>query len=100
MSPLESESRMAVQFAPFATVDSMPYFLKSPFSCAMTIGEQSVRAIIPNFNLAVSGASLAKTDPAQRIGTPASSAAVADRAMNLRRENGVTFGFSIIVASP
>jgi hypothetical protein len=32
MSPAESESRMAAQFAPFETVDSIPYFLKSPFS--------------------------------------------------------------------
>jgi hypothetical protein len=36
---------MAAQFAPLATVDSIPYFLNSPFSCAMTMGEQSVSAI-------------------------------------------------------
>src|SRR3954449_9143638 len=95
MSPLESESRIAAQFAPLATVDSMPYFLKIPFSCAMTIGEQSVSAIMPNFIFAVSGASLAKTEPDQRNGTPASNNDVAERAKNLRRENGVTFGFSI-----
>ena len=39
-----------------------PVFLNSPFSCAMTIGEQSVRAMIPNFSLLVSGASLAGVD--------------------------------------
>ena len=74
MSPFESESRMAAQFAPFETVDSIPYFLNSPFSCAMTIGEQSVRAMIPNFNLLVSGASLAGVDPAQPRGMALSKA--------------------------
>src|SRR5258706_16308848 len=58
-SPLESESRIAAQLAPLAMTESIPYFLKSPFSCAITIGEQSVRAIIPNLTVAVSGASLA-----------------------------------------
>src|SRR6266566_8316164 len=43
LSPLERESRMAAQLAPLATVDSIPYFLNNPFSCAMTMGEQSVR---------------------------------------------------------
>jgi hypothetical protein len=59
LSPLLSESRIAAQFAPLATVALMPYFLKKPFSCAMTIGEQSVSAMMPNFISAVSGASLA-----------------------------------------
>src|SRR6188474_2745519 len=59
MSPVESESRIAAQLAPLLIVDSMPYFLKNPFSCAMTSGEQSVSAIIPNFKSVVSGASLA-----------------------------------------
>src|ERR1043165_8843839 len=86
MSALESESRIAAQFAPLATVDSIPYFLKIPFSCAMTIGEQSVSAIMPNFIFAVSGASLAKTDPAQRAGKFASNDAVTERARNFRRE--------------
>src|SRR5688572_14584997 len=36
LSPLESESRMAAQLAPLATVELMPYFLNSPFSWAMT----------------------------------------------------------------
>jgi hypothetical protein len=59
MVPLERLSRMAAQFAPLVTVDSMPYFLNNPFSCAITMGEQSVRAIMPKFSAAVSGASLA-----------------------------------------
>ena len=50
---------MAAQFAPLATTELMPYFLKNPFSCAMTIGEQSVSAMMPNFICDVSGASLA-----------------------------------------
>ena len=64
MSPFESESRMAAQLAPFTTVELMPYFLKSPFSCATTIGEQSVSAIIPNRRSGVSGPSLADQRPA------------------------------------
>ena len=59
MSPLDSESRIAAQLAPLATVELMPYFLKRPFSCAMTIEEQSVNAMIPNFSSEISGASLA-----------------------------------------
>ena len=47
MSPFVSESRIAAQLAPFTTVELMPYFLKKPFSWAMTIGEQSVSAIMP-----------------------------------------------------
>ena len=59
MSPLASESRIAAQLAPLVTVELMPYFLKSPFSWAMTIGEQSVRAMMPKLTFAVSGASAA-----------------------------------------
>src|ERR1051326_2798397 len=62
---------MAAQFAPLATVESIPYFLKKPFSCAMTMGEQSVSAIMPKRNLVVSGAPLAKARPAQALGRPA-----------------------------
>src|SRR6187399_1921675 len=43
MVPLERLSRIAAQFAPLVTVDAMPYFLNNPFSCAMTMGEQSVK---------------------------------------------------------
>src|SRR6266852_4190956 len=42
MVPLLKLSRMAAQFAPLVTVELMPYFLNRPFSCAMTMGEQSV----------------------------------------------------------
>jgi hypothetical protein len=92
---------MAAQFAPFATVESIPYFLNSPFSCAITIGEQSVNAIMPNFIFEVSGASLAKTEPAQRVGKPASSDAVTDRARNFRRENRAEMcAFIIYICEP
>src|SRR6185436_12351852 len=91
MSPFDSESRMAAQLAPLLTVELMPYFLNSPFSCAMTIGEQSVRAIMPNFMAAVSGASLAKAVPTQPLGRPPSNAVTvrpfAARPRNCRREN-------------
>src|SRR5262245_23662074 len=64
----------------------MPYFLKRPFSWAMTIGEQSVSAIIPKFMEAVSGASLAKALPTQPFGKPAKRAvAVRPRWRNWRR---------------
>src|SRR6478735_401151 len=58
MSPFDSESRMAAQLAPLAMVALMPYFLKKPFSCAMTMGEQSVSAIMPKRRSGVSGALL------------------------------------------
>ncbi len=61
----------------------MPYFLKRPFSCAITIGEQSVRAIIPNFIADTSGDSLAHTRPAGNRAAP--SAAVLTLT-NRRRE--------------
>ena len=63
LSPVDSESRMAAQLAPLLTVAFTPYFLKKPFSWAITIDEQSVRAMIPNFRSATSGASLADTRP-------------------------------------
>src|SRR3954469_6806589 len=74
MSPLESESRMAAQFAPFETVDWIPYFLNRPFSCAITIGELSVSAMMPNFIFATSGESSADSPAAQPFGRPANSA--------------------------
>src|SRR6188768_1380961 len=55
MSPLESESRMAAQLAPFTIVELMPYFLNRPFSWAITIGEQSVSAIMPKRKSLTSG---------------------------------------------
>src|SRR3954464_9757988 len=54
--PDERLSRIAAQFAPFVTVELMPYFLNRPFSCAITIGEQSVSAIMPKRRSGVSGA--------------------------------------------
>ena len=39
----------------------MPYFLKKPFSCAITIGEQSVSAMMPNRRSGVSGRSASPT---------------------------------------
>ena len=59
IDPLERLSRIAAQFAPFVMVELIPYFLKNPFSCAITMGEQSVSAIIPKFILGASGASVA-----------------------------------------
>src|SRR5688572_13603255 len=48
---------MAAQLAPFTTVELMPCFLKRPFSCAITIGEQSVSAIMPKRRSLSSGPS-------------------------------------------
>src|SRR5689334_21119375 len=55
MSPFESESRIAAQLAPLTTVELMPYFLNRPFSWAITMGEQSVSAIMPKRMSGVSG---------------------------------------------
>src|SRR5688572_10137379 len=55
MSPLDSESRIAAQLAPFTIVELIPYFLKNPFSCAITIGELSVSAMIPRRTSVTSG---------------------------------------------
>src|SRR4030095_5421135 len=73
MSPFDKASRMAAQLAPLLTTELIPYFLKRPFSCAMTMAEQSVKAMIPNFMSAVSGASLAKTAPPHPAGAPPST---------------------------
>src|SRR4051812_39374401 len=62
MSPFESESRIAAQLAPLITVELMPYFLNRPFSWAITIGEQSVSAMMPKRRSATSGALLAAED--------------------------------------
>ena len=68
MSPVDKLSRIAAQLAPFTIVERMPYFLNNPFSCAITIGEQSVSAIIPKRMSLTSGAPLAGTLPAQPAG--------------------------------
>src|SRR4051794_28317030 len=49
MSPLLRPSRMAAQLASLLTVELMPCLRKKPFSWAMTMGEQSVSAMMPNF---------------------------------------------------
>src|SRR6187551_149111 len=95
MEPVERLSRIAAQLAPFVTVELMPYFLKRPFSCAMTMGEQSVSAIMPKLRSVTSGAS--DTEPAvaaqlrlpraaQRAAAPASWL---PRERNWRRFNGL-----------
>ena len=48
---------MTAHDASFEIVDSIPCFLKRPSSCAMTIDEQSVSAMMPKRILGVSGAS-------------------------------------------
>src|SRR5437899_2057440 len=74
-SPRVRRSRMTAHDASFESVDSMPYFLKSPSSCAITIDEQSVRAMMPILTFGVSGPSAAYTPPAQPVGSPAKRAA-------------------------
>ena len=56
-SPSDSRSRMTAHDASLEIVDSIPYFLKSPSSWAITIEEQSVRAMMPMRTLGLSGAS-------------------------------------------
>src|SRR5271169_840913 len=87
MSPFERESRIAAQLAPLLTTEFRPYFLNRPFSWAMTMGEQSVRAIIPNRTSATSGASLAHTRP---NGSRAAPSAAELTARNRRRPTAGT----------
>src|SRR4051812_12709936 len=58
MSPFERASRIAAQLAPLVTFELIPYFLNRPFSWAITIGEQSVSAIMPKLTLGDSGPSV------------------------------------------
>src|SRR6185436_13935416 len=58
-SPTDSLSRITAQDASFETTDWMPNCLKYPSSCAITIGEQSVSAMIPKRMVLVSGESSA-----------------------------------------
>ena len=67
MSPFDSASRIAAQLAPLLTVELMPYFLNRPFSWAITMGEQSVSAMMPNLRSGVSGASLAPAAHPARV---------------------------------
>src|SRR5688572_4692532 len=85
---------MAAQLAPFVIVELIPYFLKSPFSCAMTIGEQSVSAIMPKLIFGDSGASLALPAVAAHARVPradhkaAAPTPVAARPRKSRRASG------------
>src|SRR5580765_5137906 len=69
-SPSDSLSRMTAHDASFDTTELMPNFLKYPSSCAMTIGAQSVRAIMPKRMFGVSGESSAYTLPTHPPGRP------------------------------
>src|SRR5689334_10422953 len=69
-SPSDSLSRITAHDASFETTELMPNFLKKPSSCAMTIGEQSVSAIIPKRMFGVSGESSAYAPPTHPAGTP------------------------------
>jgi hypothetical protein len=89
-SPSDSLSRITAHDASFDTTELMPNFLKKPSSCAMTIGEQSVSAMIPNRMFGVSGESSAYTLPTQPPGRPSISVAAAltaaARLRNVRRD--------------
>ena len=58
-SPSDSRSRMTAHEASFEIVDSIPYFLKTWSSWAITIDEQSVSAMMPMRIFGCSGASVA-----------------------------------------
>jgi hypothetical protein len=76
-SPRDSLSRMTAHDASFETIDSIPNFLKYPSSCAMTIGAQSVSAMMPNRIVFVSGPSCAYAPPTHPAGSPLNSAPAA-----------------------
>src|SRR5258706_5958153 len=104
MLPLERESRFAAQLAPLVTFELMPYFLKNPFSCAITIGEQSVSAIMPKLRYFTSGPSLLEAPGATDLDSaleshPASappSSAVPARAVALSIRRRVMFNVTFI----
>ena len=91
ISPFASESRMAAQLAPFVIVELMPYFLKRPFSWAITMGEQSVSAMIPKLMFGVSGDSEAVCAPTHPVGRPDARSpraeVLVETERNLRRES-------------
>src|SRR5262245_55956634 len=90
-----------LQEASFEMVDSIPYFLKSPNSCAITIEEQSVRAIMPNRILGVSGPSAAYAPPTQPFGIPAniSPSDVPESFRKSRRLDCLVFGFASFLST-
>ena len=65
----------------------------------MTIGEQSVSAMIPKLTFLVSGASDADSAPTQPVGRPEASNPRADvfveTERNFRRDNGEFFGMVV-----
>src|SRR5262245_115543 len=86
---MESLSRMTAHDASFEMTDSIPNCLKYPSSCAITMGEQSVSAMMPNRIAFVSGESSEKADPTHPFGRPSIRPATADppaRFRNLRRD--------------
>ena len=58
-SPSDSLSRMTAHDASFEITELMPNCLKYPSSCAITIGAQSVSAMMPKRIVRVSGESSA-----------------------------------------
>ena len=58
-SPIDSLSRMTAHDASLEMTEVMPNCLKNPSSCAMTIGAQSVSAMMPKRTVGVSGESSA-----------------------------------------
>src|SRR5437016_232670 len=83
-SPRLILSRITAHDASLETTELIPNFLKYPSSCAITIDEQSVSAMIPKRTFGVSGESSANAPPAQPRGTPASVAATIDWPVFLR----------------
>src|SRR5262249_13310326 len=88
-SPRLILSRMTAHDASFEITELIPNFLKYPSSCAITIDEQSVSAMMPKRTFGVSGESSENAPPAQPRGTPASVTAASDWPVflrNVRRE--------------
>src|SRR6185503_13192481 len=79
---------MTAHDASFEMTDSMPNCLKCPSSCAITIGEQSVSAMIPKRMVFVSGESSAYALPTHPAGSPSIRPAAVEPAAvrkNVRR---------------
>ena len=68
------------------TVELMPYFLNSPFSCAMTIGEQSVSAMMPKRMSVTSGAVFVAPQLARARSRPMPPNSAAAPPTTVRRE--------------
>ena len=72
----------------------MPYFLNSPFSCAITMGELSVSAIMPKRMSVTSGAVLVAPQLARARSKPMPPNSAAVPPMNFRRDVLVSPGSS------